>query len=300
MINNIADLKAGLAENIPASFNKADLIETFKESLNFLKVNIHLAKDVNELVGDDNIDNYPLLASMLKYNGVKGDKASIGIMFIVGLLNSLEDNSREIEKRLLDMPDIVVKSNILLSNAMLFKLVNDYYFLNRYITELLDCTIDIYSNGKREDVKEINIKNLTDGEITFLKITKYLSENNKFAKNFDNDYPEVMIELGTKDSEPFLDTIVKKIKGKGAINILSSGFKYNPIYQIGKMIIDSRIKKAKTLKERQDMLKFKIIEARTLNEEGKIDNEKMRKAIDKYQEEIDKADYEIIRILDRK
>lgn len=299
MINNINDLKLGLTEHLPATFNKSDLIETFKESLNFLKVNITLVKDVGELVVNDNISEYPLLKTLLTYNGIKGDKAVIAMMFILGLLNNLDDNSRDIEKKLLDLPDVVVANNILLSSAMLFKLVNDYYFVNRYITELLNYIVDIYGNNKRDDIREINIKNLSDNELSFLKVTKFLSEDNKFAKNFDANYPEVIIELGSKDSEPFLDTIVKKIKGKGAINILSSGFKYNPIYQIGKMIIDSRVKKAKTLKERQDMLKFKIIEAQTLNEEGKIDNEKMRKAIAKYQEEIDKAEYEIIRILDR-
>lgn len=299
MINNINDLKLGLTEHLPATFNKSDLIETFKESLNFLKVNITLAKDVGELVVNDNISEYPLLKTLLTYNGIKGDKAVIAMMFILGLLNNLDDNSRDIEKELLNLPDVVVKNNILLSSAMLFKLVNDYYFINRYITELLNYIVDIYGNSKRDDAREINIKNLTDNELSFLKLTKFLSEDDKFAKNFSSNYPEVIIELGSKDSEPFLDTIIKKIKGKGAINILSSGFKYNPIYQIGKMIIDSRVKKAKTLKERQDMLKFKIIEAQTLNEEGKIDNEKMRKAIAKYQEEIDKAEYEIIRILDR-
>lgn len=299
MINNINDLKLGLVEYLPATFNKSELIETFKESLNFLKINITLAKDVGELVVDDNISEYPLLKTLLTYNGIKGDKAVIAMMFILGLLNNLDDNSRDIEKELLNLPDVVVKNNILLSSAMLFKLVNDYYFINRYITELLNYIVDIYGNSKRDDVREINIKNLTDNELSFLKLTKFLSEDDKFAKNFSSNYPEVTIELGSKDSEPFLDTIIKKIKGKGVINILSSGFKYNPIYQIGKMIIDSRVKKAKTLKERQDMLKFKIIEAQTLNEEGKIDNEKMRKAIAKYQEEIDKAEYEIIRILDR-
>lgn len=299
MINNISDLKLGLVEHLPATFNKSDLIETFKESLNFLKTNIVLAKDVGELVVNDNISEYPLLKTILTYNGIKGDKAVVAMMFILGLLNSLEDNSRDIEKKLLDLPDVVVANNILLSSAMLFKLVNDYYFVNRYVTELLNYVVDIYGNSKRDDAREIDIKNLTDNELSFLKVSKFLSEDDKFAKNFSSNYPEVIIELGSKDSEPFLDTIIKKIKGKGAINILSSGFKYNPIYQIGKMIIDSRVKKAKTLKERQDMLKFKIIEAQTLNEEGKIDNEKMKKAIAKYQEEIDKAEYEIIRILDR-
>lgn len=299
MINNINDLKLGLAECLPATFSKSDLIETFKESLSFLKTNIILAKDVSELIKDDNISDYPMLKTMLTYNNIKGDKAVVATMFIIGLLNSLDDNSRDIEKELLNLPDVVVKNNILLSSAMLFKLVNDYYFINRYITELLNYIVDIYGNSKRDDVREINIKNLTDNELSFLKLTKFLSEDDKFAKNFSSNYPEVTIELGSKDSEPFLDTIIKKIKGKGVINILSSGFKYNPIYQIGKMIIDSRVKKAKTLKERQDMLKFKIIEAQTLNEEGKIDNEKMKKAIAKYQEEIDKAEYEIIRILDR-
>lgn len=299
MINNITDVKLGLVEYLPATFNKSDLIETFKESLSFLKTNITLAKDVSELIKDDNISDYPMLKTMLTYNNIKGDKAVVATMFIIGLLNSLDDNSRDIEKELLNLPDVVVKNNILLSSAMLFKLVNDYYFINRYITELLDYVVDIYGNSKRDDAREINIKNLVDNELSFLKLTKFLSEDDKFAKNFSSNYPEVIIELGSKDSEPFLDTIIKKIKGKGAINILSSGFKYNPIYQIGKMIIDSRVKKAKTLKERQDMLKFKIIEAQTLNEEGKIDNEKMKKAIAKYQEEIDKAEYEIIRILDR-
>lgn len=299
MINNIADVKLGLVEYLPATFNKSELIETFKESLNFLKINITLAKDVGELVVDDNISEYPLLKTLLTYNGIKGDKVVIAMMFILGLLNNLDDNSRDIEKELLNLPDVVVKNNILLSSAMLFKLVNDYYFINRYITELLNYVVDIYGNNKRDDKREIDMKNLSDNELSFLKLTKFLSEDDKFAKNFSSNYPEVIIELGSKDSEPFLDTIIKKIKGKGAINILSSGFKYNPIYQIGKMIIDSRVKKAKTLKERQDMLKFKIIEAQTLNEEGKIDNEKMRKAIAKYQEEIDKAEYEIIRILDR-
>lgn len=299
MINNIADVKLGLVEYLPATFNKSELIETFKESLNFLKTNITLAKDVGELVVDDNISEYPLLKTLLTYNGIKGDKAVIAMMFILGLLNNLDDNSRDIEKELLNLPDVVVKNNILLSSAMLFKLVNDYYFINRYITELLNYVVDIYGNNKRDDKREIDMKNLNDNELSFLKLTKFLSEDDKFAKNFSSNYPEVIIELGSKDSEPFLDTIIKKIKGKGAINILSSGFKYNPIYQIGKMIIDSRVKKAKTLKERQDMLKFKIIEAQTLNEEGKIDNEKMKKAIAKYQEEIDKAEYEIIRILDR-
>lgn len=299
MINNIADVKLGLVEYLPATFNKSELIETFKESLNFLKINITLAKDVGELVVDDNISEYPLLKTLLTYNGIKGDKVVIAMMFILGLLNNLDDNSRDIEKELLNLPDVVVKNNILLSSAMLFKLVNDYYFINRYITELLNYVVDIYGNSKRDDKREIDMKNLSDNELSFLKLTKFLSEDDKFAKNFSSNYPEVIIELGSKDSEPFLDTIIKKIKGKGAINILSSGFKYNPIYQIGKMIIDSRVKKAKTLKERQDMLKFKIIEAQTLNEEGKIDNEKMKKAIAKYQEEIDKAEYEIIRILDR-
>ncbi len=299
MINNITDLKLGLVEYLPDTFKKSELIETFKESLNFLKTNISLTKDVGELIVNDNISEYPLLKTMLTYNGIKGDKVVIALMFILGLLNSLESNSRDIEKELLNLPDVVVKNNILLSSAMLFKLVNDYYFINRYVAELLNYIVDIYGNSKRDDAREIDIKNLTDNELSFLKLTKFLSENDSFAKNFSSSYPEVIIELGTKDSEPFLDTIIKKIKGKGAINILSSGFKYNPIYQIGKMFIDSRVKKAKTLKERQDMLKFKIIEAQTLNEEGKIDNEKMKKAIAKYQEEIDKAEYEIIRILDR-
>ena len=299
MINNIGDLKLGLAEHIPATFKKSDLIDSFKESIGFLKTNITLAKDVAELVGDDSIGNYPLLETLLKYNSIKGDKASVAIMFIIGLLNSLEDNSRDIEKKLLDMPDVVVKNNILLSSAMLYKLVNDYYFINRYTAELMNYIVDIYGNNKRDEPREINIKGLVDTEMSFLKVTKFLSEDDKFAKNFDANYPEVIIDLGSKDTEPFLDTVIRKVKGKGAINILSSGFKYNPIYQIGKMIIDSRIKKAKTLKEKQDMLKFKIIEAQTLNEEGKIDNEKMRKAIETYQKEIDKADYEIIRILDR-
>ena len=66
------------------------------------------------------------------------------------------------------------------------------------------------------------------------------------------------------------------------------------------MFIDSGevvTKYAGMKKDKQEMLKFKIIEAQSLNAEGKIDNEKMAKAIASYQKEIDKAEYEIIRIL---
>lgn len=297
MINNIENLKSGLSEILPDSFEKDALLENFRNSLKALKVNMGLAVELINIVGEDKLNKYTYLTTIATYNNIKADTVSPIISYLIGILNILDENSREIEKLLLDISDINLRNNINLRSAMLYKIVADYYLLNRFILDLFNYTIDTYSNDKREDKQEHTYKTLEDIELTFISIAKFYAEDAKFGKNFEKTYPDILIELGNKDSDSFLDTIIKKIKGKGIINSLSKGFKYNPIYYIGKMIIDSDLKKAQSLKEKQEMLKFKIIEAQTLNTEGKIDNEKMAKAIATYQKEIDKAEYEILRIL---
>lgn len=297
MINNIDNLKTGLAEVLPDSFNKETLLENFRSTLKSLKVNLGLATELMDIVGKDKLIKYTYLSTIATYNNIKADTVSPIISYLIGVLNILDDNAREVEKLILDISDINLRSNINFRSAMLYKIVSDYYFLNRFILDLFNYTIDTYSNDKREELKDYNYRTLEEVELTFIQLAKFYSEDAKFAKEFEKTYPDILIDLGSKDSDSFLDTIIKKIKGKGVVNSLSSGFKYNPIYIIGKMFIDSDLRKAQSLKDKQEMLKFKIIEAQSLNAEGKIDNEKMAKAIASYQKEIDKAEYEIIRIL---
>lgn len=297
MINNIENLKNGLSEVLPDSFEKDALLENFRNSLKALKINLGLATELIEIVGEDKLTNYMYLTTIATYNNIKADTVAPILSYLVGILHILDENSREVEKLLLDIADVSLRSNINLRSAMLYKIVNDYYLFNRVILDLFNNTIDTYSNDKREERKEDFYKNLDNIEVTFIQLAKFYAEDSNFGKNFEKTYPDILIELGNRDSDPFLDTIIKKLKGKGVVNSLSKGFKYNPVYIIGKLIIDSELKKAQTLKDKQEMLKFKIIEAQSLNADGKIDNDKMSKAIASYQKEIDKAEYEIVRIL---
>ena len=64
------------------------------------------------------------------------------------------------------------------------------------------------------------------------------------------------------------------------------------------VLIKSRIAKAKSMREKQEMLKYKILDIKAMNEDGTISNEKMEKAIAHYQNEIDTLEYKIIKIIE--
>lgn len=297
LITRIEDLKEGLQIILPGTFTRESLIESLRASIKAIKVDLVLATDLIAIVGNEKLENYKLLSTIAIYNNIKSETVSPIISYLIGVLNILDNNSRDIEKMLLDMPEINIKENINLRSGILYKVVNDYYLINRFILDLLNYTIDIYANTKRYDEKEISYKTLENDISALVQVAQFYAEDKNFGKDFEKTYPDILVNLTNSDSDSFLDTIVKKIKGKGIVNSLFKGFKYNPIYIIGKLLVDIELKKAQSLKEKQEMLKFKIIEAQSLNSEGKIDNAKMQKAIESYTKDIDKLEYEINRIL---
>jgi len=297
MITNIENLKVILNGILPDSFRKDDLVNTFQDTRDTLKTLLKQYADVLKIFKDEKIEDYSFLSDLNLLLGIKSKKTSDTLAFLLNLLQVLDSNKNAVEKLVLDIDDINIKDNINLRTAVIYKVVSDYYFFTRFLADILNYALDVYRFNKtgKEYTKDIKLDMSNSGYLT----DNVYNYSDNFAKDIEKDIPDINISLSNSETDSFLDTIIKKIRGKdSAINLVgTSNFKNNVIYIIGKIITDIQIKKAKSLKDKVEMIKYKILEAEALNEKGEIDNEQLAKAIAKYQEEIDEAEYKIERIL---
>ena len=176
-------------------------------------------------------------------------------------------------------------------------ITKDYY---------INFLIKIYrERACHSDFSELNEKKLKI-------INKYLGLNDYVQFDFkkkififkadsinDSEF-DTIVPLKSYEADGFLKTIVDKILGKKKpIQILGEyNFRYSPIFWIGKMYIKSQVAKAKSMKDKQEMLKYKILDIKAMADDGLITNEKLEKAIAHYQKEIDNYEYKINKILD--
>lgn len=298
MITDIKTLKTILEGTLPDSFRKDDLVTTFQDTRETLKALLKQYADVLKIFKDEKIEDYSYFIDLNMLLGIKSKKTADTLAFLLNLLQVLDSNKNAVEKLVLNIEnDVNIKDNINLRAAVIYKVVSDYYFFTRFLADILNYALDAYRFNKtgKEYTRDIKLDMSNAG---YLADNVY-SYSDNFAKDIEKDVPDIQISLATAESDSFLDTIIKKIRGKdSAINLVgTSNFKNNIIYIIGKMITDIQIKKAKTLKDKVEMIKYKILEAEALNEKGEIDNEQLAKAIAKYEEEIDEAEYKIERIL---
>lgn len=316
MINNLNDLKKSLAETIPDNFKKEDLLNTFKETIKSIPITIDTIEDALPIFKDKNIndiDGYILLEQIAAELEIKNPKIDSILYYLISVLENFKKESGELQKYMVDMEEIIIKDNIKLRDAAMYRVTSDIYFINRFTLDILNYILTIAKAKKLALVRGEDIKLVSDMLVTNESWYRLLTENVlNFTDLLTNRYSEfsadlfkdsafdTMVPLKSYESDGFLKTVIDKILGKKKpIQILGIyGFRYSPIFWIGKMYIKSQVAKAKSMRDKQEMLKYKILDIKAMGESGEISNEKMEKAIAHYQSEIDTYEYKINKILD--
>ena len=316
MINNLNDLKKSLAETIPDNFKKEDLLNTFKETIKSIPITIDTIEDALPIFKDKNIndiDGYILLEQIAAELEIKNPKIDSVLYYLISVLENFKKESGELQKYMVDMEEIIIKDNIKLRDAAMYRVTSDIYFINRFTLDILNYILTIAKAKKLALVRGEDIKLVSDMLVSNESWYKLLTENVlNFTDLLTNRYSEfsadlfkdstfdTMVPLKSYESDGFLKTVIDKILGKKKpIQILGVyGFRYSPIFWIGKMYIKSQVAKAKSMRDKQEMLKYKILDIKAMGESGEISNEKMEKAIAHYQSEIDTYEYKINKILD--
>lgn len=316
MIRDLKQLKKSLAETLPDNFKKDDLLEVLKETTKSISVTVDTIEDALVIFKDkkvNDIDGYILLEQIASQINLKTSKVDEVLLYLISILNIFKKDSAIIQNHIVDMEDIIIKDNIKLRDAAMYRLVNDISFINRFSLDILNYVLTLAKAKKlavirNEDVKMVSdilvseeywYKLMTDNSLNF---TDLLAETYKDfnIEDFKSSEFDTLIPLKSAETDGFLKTILDKILGRNkSVQVLGSyNFRYSPIFAIGKMIIKSRIAKAKSMREKQEMLKYKILDIKAMADDGKISNEKMEKAIAHYQKEIDNLEYKIDKILD--
>ena len=316
MINNLNDLKKSLAETIPDNFKKEDLLNTFKETIKSIPITIDTIEDALPIFKDKNIndiDGYILLEQIAAELEIKNPKIDSVLYYLISVLEIFKKESGELQKYMVDMEEIIIKDNIKLRDAAMYRVTSDIYFINRFTLDILNYILTIAKAKKLALVRGEDIKLVSDMLVTNESWYRLLTENvlnftdlltNRYAEFsadlFKDSTFDTMVPLKSYESDGFLKTVIDKILGKKKpIQILGVyGFRYSPIFWIGKMYIKSQVAKAKSMRDKQEMLKYKILDIKAMGESGEISNEKMEKAIAHYQSEIDTYEYKINKILD--
>lgn len=316
MINNLNDLKKSLAETIPDNFKKEDLLNTFKETIKSIPITIDTIEDALPIFKDKNvndIDGYILLEQIAAELEIKNPKIDSVLYYLISVLEIFKKESGELQKYMVDMEEIIIKDNIKLRDAAMYRVTSDIYFINRFILDILNYVLTIAKAKKLALVRGEDIKLVSDMLVSNESWYRILTENvlnftdllvNRYsefsADLFKDSTFDTMVPLKSYESDGFLKTVIDKILGKKKpIQILGQyGFRYSPIFWIGKMYIKSQLAKAKSMRDKQEMLKYKILDIKAMGESGEISNEKMEKAIAHYQSEIDTYEYKINKILD--
>lgn len=316
MINNLNELKKSLAETLPDNFKKDELLDFFKETVKSIPVTLDNLEDALPIFKDkkiNDIDGYILLEQMASQIGLKTSKVDDVLLYLVSVLENFKKESNAIQNNIVDMEDIIIKDNIKLRDAAMYRVVNDIYFINRFSLDILNYVLTLAKAKKLAVIRNEDVKLVSDIMVSEEFWYKLLSENSlnftdlladKYtdfkADDFKDSAFDTLISLRSNESDGFLKTIIDKILGKNKpVQILGVyGFRYSPIFWIGKLVIKSRIAKAKSMREKQEMLKYKILDIKAMNDDGTISNEKMEKAIAHYQNEIDTLEYKIIKIIE--
>lgn len=316
MINNLNDLKKSLSETIPDSFKKDDLQTFAKETTKSIPVTLDILQDILPILKDDkinDIDGYILLEQIASELGIKNSDVKSVILYLVAILENFKKESAELQKHIVDMNDIVIKDNIKLRDAAVYRIFGDMYFINRYSLDIANYVLALAKIKKQYILRGEDVKLVSDAMITDQDWYKTLESNSynfsdilveryvgfKADSIKDSEF-DTIVPLKSYESDGFLKTIIDKILGKKKpIQILGEyNFRYSPIFWIGKMYIKSQVAKAKSMKDKQEMLKYKILDIKAMAEDGLITNEKLEKAIAHYQKEIDNYEYKINKILD--
>lgn len=313
-IKNLTEIKQGLQETIPDSFRKDELLNFIKEQIKSIDITLDLAEDIIGLLKDKTINDtsgYIFLQSMYPNLEIKGTKVESMVYFLIGKLNMFKKESGAIIKYISDMEDIVIKDNIKLRDALMYRITNDIYFTNRYSLDVLNYILSMAklkkvakNNGEDpEEVTDSNVsgenwyRTLVDHHLNFVDLmtNRYLDFNASDLK--DSKY-DTLIPLKSYESDGFLKTIIDKMLGRNKpIQILGTyGFKYSPVLVIGKMVIKAQVAKRQSMIKKQEMLKYKIIDIKAMGEDGTMSNEKVEKAIAYYEKEIDELEYKINKI----
>lgn len=316
MLKNLKDLKESIAATIPDNFKKEDLLEVFKETSKSIVVTLDTIEDALPIFKDKNIndiDGYILLEQIASQIGLKTSKVNDVLYYLISVLKMFKEDSNVIQSHIVDMEDIIIRDNIKLRDAAMYKLVNDISFINRFSLDILNYVLTLAKAKKSAIIRNEDIKLVSDAMISDEYWYKIMSENSlNFTdlladvykdfdvKEFKDSEFDTMIPLKSPETDGFLKTILDKIfNKKKSIQVVGAyNFRYSPIFAIGKMIIKSRVAKAKSMREKQEMLKYKILDIKAMADDGKISNEKMEKAIAHYQAEIDNLEYKIDKILE--
>lgn len=316
MLKNLKDLKESIAATIPDNFKKEDLLEVLKETTKSIVVTLDTIEDALPIFKDKNIndiDGYILLEQIASQIGLKTSRVNDVLYYLISVLKMFKEDSNTIQGHVVDMEDIIIRDNIKLRDAAMYKLVNDISFINRFSLDILNYVLTLAKAKKSAIIRNEDIKLVSDAMVSDEYWYKIMSENSlnftdllaDVYKDFnvsefkDSEF-DTMIPLKSPETDGFLKTILDKIfNKKKSIQVVGAyNFRYSPIFAIGKMIIKSRIAKAKSMREKQEMLKYKILDIKAMANDGKIGNEKMEKAIAHYQAEIDNLEYKIDKILE--
>lgn len=316
MLKNLKDLKGSIANSIPDSFKKEDLLDVLSETSKSIVVTLDVIADSLPIFKDkevNNIDGYILLEQIASQMNIKTSKVDEVLLYLVSVLEMFKKDSSAIQGYIVDMENIIIRDNIKLRDAAMYKLVNDISFINRFSLDILNYVLTIAKLKRSAVIRKEDVKLISDAMVSDEYWYKIMSENSlnftdllaeKYKEfnieDFKDSTFDTMIPLKSPESDGFLKTILDKILGRNkAVQIVGAyNFRYSPIFVIGKMIIKSRIAKAKSMREKQEMLKYKILDIKAMADDGKISNEKMEKAIAHYQAEIDNLEYKIDKILE--
>ena len=316
MLQNLNELKKSLSDTIPDNFKKDDLLEVLKETVKSIAVTLDTLEDSLPIFKDKNIndiDGYILLEQIASQIGLKTSKVDDVLLYLISVLENFKKDSNVVQNHIVDMEDIIIRDNIKLRDAAMYRLVNDISFINRFSLDILNYVLTLAKAKKSALIRNEDVKLVSDAMISEEFWYKMMSENSlNFTDLLADKYKEfdiddlkdsafdTLIPLGSAEADGFLKTILDKIfnRNKSVQIVGAYNFRYSPIFWIGKMIIKSRIAKAKSMREKQEMLKYKILDIKAMADDGKISNEKMQKAIDHYQREIDNMEYKIDKILD--
>ena len=180
MLQNLNELKKSLSDTIPDNFKKDDLLEVLKETVKSIAVTLDTLEDSLPIFKDKNIndiDGYILLEQIASQIGLKTSKVDDVLLYLISVLENFKKDSNVVQNHIVDMEDIIIRDNIKLRDAAIYRLVNDISFINRFSLDILNYVLTLAKAKKSALIRNEDVKLVSDVMVSGEYWYKMMSEN---------------------------------------------------------------------------------------------------------------------------
>jgi hypothetical protein len=297
----LENIKKALGGILPPVFAKSEYTENFKNSVAGLENVLNMYNNLIILNKDNNLKNLNLdkfeFLNLINKDLKLGKNNPYDVMseihfFINGLVKEQTKILTQVEK---DLSENSVDTVTDVKSAVMFKILDDFYFFTSYLTDLaLVITTEItmfmkedYESEWLTEKKKSSIRGETYNFINLYRVYTSVNIVEEIKK-----LPDLQIDLKGTGNDRMIESSLTINKHK-ILGNFASGFTGNPIYHIRKMLVDRDMENLKLLEEKKKMLEYKILEIKTANKDGKLEDGKYTRAVKNIEDMISTLEYKI-------